>query len=770
MSNRYMPTGTGGSAAIGRIAFALGLEGPAIAVDTACSASLVAIHQAVAHLQRREADLALAGGVNAILSPFLTAAFADAGMLAPDGKCKTFDARADGYVRGEGCGMVVLKRLSDAQAAGDRIWAVIAGSAVNQDGASAGLTVPNGPAQEQVIRQALANAGVEPAEVDYLEAHGTGTVLGDPIEVTAAAAYGVGRSADKPLLIGSVKTNVGHLEAAAGVAGLIKAVLALNEGTIWPSLNFETPNPRLDWAALPVRVADASVDWPDAQGRVRRAAVSSFGFSGTNAHVILEGVSVGGAPMGEALSVEVQARIGGPIASATPRFLPLSGKSDAAVRDLARRYLDWLGPGDAHRESSADAERLVDAERLADMAWTAAVGRAHMSHRVGIAFSDAEDLKQSLGEVADGERAVVENAASEAAFLFTGQGSQWVGMGRALYETDGAARAVLDRCDEVVREMRGRSLLDAMFGEGDESAGSAGADDDLDDTTWTQPALYALGCALAEAWRGVGVRPSAVFGHSVGGWRVFAGRRDAAGGVAGRSHGVVAAFGRSGGGNGGGVCAGRTGPGADRAVPGCEPGGGQRVASGDQRSCGGLGAADRAHLRAGYPRQAATHEPCVPQRADGPDSGRPGARGGLPDRQRAERSADRQRDGAGAWAGRVDGRSVLAASGSGAGGVCERGWGAGGSGDRFDRRDWSEGGPWPDGAVVLAFGRGGPACGRESDRRWSGQLGGSGGARVGSGFAARLQGVVRGRIAAAHLDSFVSVPARAALGGRAAQG
>ena len=285
----YRSTGVTASAAVGRVAFALGLEGPAITVDTACSSSLVAIHQAALALRSGDADLALAGGVNAILRAEATRVFAEAGMLAADGRCKTFDAAADGYVRGEGCGMVVLKRLSDAEASGDRILGVILGSAVNQDGASAGLTVPNGPAQERVIEAALSHAGIEPSSVDYLEAHGTGTELGDPVEVEAAASvYGRGRDPEHPLLLGSVKTNVGHLEGAAGVAGLIKVVLALWAGVIPKHLHFERPNPRIAWDRLPVRVASEATGWPAREGP-RRAAVSSFGYSGTNAHLVIEG-------------------------------------------------------------------------------------------------------------------------------------------------------------------------------------------------------------------------------------------------------------------------------------------------------------------------------------------------------------------------------------------------------------------------------------------------------------------------------------------------
>ena len=295
----YLAAASGFSATVGRVSFALGLEGPAITVDTACSSSLVAVHQAAAALRLGEADLALAGGVNAILTSRTTRMEMEAGMLSPEGRCKTFDASANGFVRGEGCGMVVLKRLSDAERDGDLVLGVLLGSAVNQDGASAGLTVPNGPAQERVIREALERAGVEPSSVDYLEAHGTGTELGDPIEVQAAASvYGEGRAPERPLLLGSVKTNMGHLEGAAGVAGLIKAVLALRGGWIPKHLHFERPNPRIGWEDLPVRVASEGEAWPEVADRPRRAAVSSFGASGTNAHLIVEGWERGPAPAG----------------------------------------------------------------------------------------------------------------------------------------------------------------------------------------------------------------------------------------------------------------------------------------------------------------------------------------------------------------------------------------------------------------------------------------------------------------------------------------
>ena len=303
--------------------------------------------------------MALVGGVAAILSPGITREMADLGMLSRGGQCRAFDAAADGFVRGEGCGIVVLKRLGDAAADGDRIWGVIRGSAVNQNGASAGPTVPNGPAQERVIEEALSRAGVPPSEVDYLEAHGAGSELGDTIEVQAAAAvYGRGRRAEQPLLIGSVKTNIGHLEPAAGVAGLIKTVLAMKRGVIPRHLHFDDPNPNVDWQRLPVRVTSEAVEWPAGRDRPRLAAVSAFGISGTNAHVVVEGyrgpgeesgaLDEGHWPEGSARSVPVPLPeavappADGELLKRTSRLLPLSGKTDGALRELARRYLSWL--------------------------------------------------------------------------------------------------------------------------------------------------------------------------------------------------------------------------------------------------------------------------------------------------------------------------------------------------------------------------------------------------------------------------------------------
>ncbi|MDT5317059.1 MAG: hypothetical protein QOE74_6079, partial [Mycobacterium sp.] len=351
----YLAIGTSNAAAAGRISYRLGLQGPAVAVDTACSSSLVAIHLACQALRLGECDLALAGGANVLLSPATMITFSHAHMLAPDGRCKTFDAAADGYVRGEGCGVIVIKRLEDAIRDGDRIRAVIRGSAINQDGASGGLTVPNGVAQQRVIADALNRAGIAPSQVRYLEAHGTGTSLGDPIEAQAAgAAFGIGREPDQPLLMGSAKTNIGHLEAAAGIAGVIKVILSLENELLPQHLNFQNPSPHIPWDRLAVQVVKEATAWAR-NGQPRIAGVSSFGFAGTNAHVLLEE-----APEEAAPPVEMPA---------PDRFavLPISARTPTALTHLAGQYRTWLS---AHPEAT-----------LADVCFTAGVGRAHLEHR-----------------------------------------------------------------------------------------------------------------------------------------------------------------------------------------------------------------------------------------------------------------------------------------------------------------------------------------------------------------------------------------------------
>ncbi len=508
----YAGIGTNLNGVSGRVAFVLGLEGHTTVTDAACASSLVAIHQAVTALHRGELDMAIAGGVNVILDPRLFEARTIAGILSPDGQCKAFDASANGFVRAEGCGVVVLKRLSEALADGDRIWAVLRGTAVNHGGASTGYTVPNEPAQITVLRDALALADLAPADVQYVETHGTGTAVGDPIEMAAlAAVYAEGRDADNPLLIGSVKTNVGHMESAAGMAGLIKTVLAMRRGVIPKHLHFSNPNPDIEWDQLPVRVTAEATPWPATAGPAPRAGVSSYGMSGTNAHIVIEGAArtdhaggpVGSWITGSGRTVTTALRepfedLALPEAELQPRptrILPLSAKNDAALRELAQRYRALL----------ADGEWSQD--QLADLSWTTGVGRSRFNHRAGLVFSGAESLRERLASLADADAGPPPGSSRKVAFAYSGQGGQWVGMGRELYETEPVARAVFDRCEAVHVEETGDSILDVMFGRNDA---------DLDLSEWTQPGLYALDCALNALWASVGVRPDVVIGHSFG--------------------------------------------------------------------------------------------------------------------------------------------------------------------------------------------------------------------------------------------------------------
>jgi acyl transferase domain-containing protein/NADPH:quinone reductase-like Zn-dependent oxidoreductase/NAD(P)-dependent dehydrogenase (short-subunit alcohol dehydrogenase family)/acyl carrier protein len=484
----YYASGIAHSIASGRLSYVLGLQGPSISVDTACSSSLVAVHLACQGLRNGECRLALAGGVNVILSPEIFSALSRARMLAADGKCKTFDAAADGFVRGEGCAVVVLKRLEDAVADGDRILALIRGSAVNQDGPSSGLTAPNGPSQESVLRDALANAAVNPQDVSYIEAHGTGTALGDPIEVQAlGAVFGPGRDAAAPLLIGSLKTNVGHLEAAAGVSGLVKVALSLQHREIPQHLHFHQPSPHIPWDRLPVKVASTREAWEPLHGK-RIAGVSSFGFSGTNAHVVLE----------EAPTVSPKrSTIERPL-----HLLTLSARTEPALLTLIERYAQHLEFGEQ--------------VQVADLCHTANVGRAHLTHRLALTTTDAETMVGKLREGGSNKTSqglirgfYEETDRPKIAFLFTGQGSQYVGMGRRLYETSPTFARALNRCDAALRKSLGRSILEVLYP-------ADAVSSPLGETQFTQPALFAIEYALSELWRSWGVQPTFVLGHSVG--------------------------------------------------------------------------------------------------------------------------------------------------------------------------------------------------------------------------------------------------------------
>ena len=511
--------GTAGSVTAGRVAFVLGLEGPAMPVDTACASSLAAIHQAAAALQRGEVDMALASGVNATLSQPIVRFHRDIGMLSPSGQCNAFDAAADGFVRSEGCGVLVLKRLSQAEAAGDRIWGLVVGSAINQNGASAGLPVPNGPAQERVMEDALARAGVEPSEVDYLEAHGTGTYLGDSIELRAlASVYGRGRETERPLLVGSVKTNIGHAEWAAGMASVMKAVMAMRTGVIPAHLHFKEPNPNFDWERMPLRITSEQTPWPSHQGRLL-SAVNSFGLSGTNAHVVLEGYGQpangeesqagGNWPMGPEQSVtatvpEVDHADGTEAQQAErpARVLPLSARSNAALPDVAGRYVAWL---DALEASAADGG--ID-QALADAAWTAGTGRSHLEHRAGLAFTGTADLRaalERLAAAAPSPDGAAPRPPARTAFVYASGDREWASVAADLYRTEPVVRAVLDTCDRLVREERGASLLDALL-----------ADEGIGDPALERAAHFSMQAALTALWQSVGVRPAAVLGTGVG--------------------------------------------------------------------------------------------------------------------------------------------------------------------------------------------------------------------------------------------------------------
>ena len=484
--NPYSVVGGTTSVASGRISYLLGLSGPAISIDTACSSSMTALQMGCQSLGLHEIDMAIVGGVNSILSPSGLIARCASRMMSPEGRCHTFDDAADGYVPSEGCGVLIVKRLSDAQRNGDRILSVIRSIAINQDGRSAGgIMVPSKEAQESVIRTALADSGLEPGDIQYVEAHGTGTPVGDPIELNALQAVYGERQQD--LLVGSAKANIGHSESAAGVASIIKTVLSLQRKEISPHPHLKTPTSAFDWASGKIEVPTEPTSWPATSG-ARRAGINSFGISGTNVHVIME----------EAPSV-----VADQTADRQGTYvLPLSARTEKALHQLAEKYIPFLD--------------TIDQKDFADVCATAAQGRAHFNFRLSVVADSPGEAQKQLRAFLNDEPSYVMKGGSvdertpKVAFLFTGQGAQYIGMGRSLYEREPAFRKALDECVALATPHLEHSLLDVIFNDIEAAPGT------IHQTAYTQPALFAIEYSLAALWRSWGIVPDAVLGHSIG--------------------------------------------------------------------------------------------------------------------------------------------------------------------------------------------------------------------------------------------------------------
>ncbi|HET7550229.1 MAG TPA: SDR family NAD(P)-dependent oxidoreductase [Gemmatimonadaceae bacterium] len=502
----YLGTGGARGSTAGRLAYLYGLSGPTAAVDTACSSSLVAVHQACYSLLQGDCDMALAGGVNVVLHPGTAIAFSQANMLSPDGRCKAFDSRANGFVRSEGAGVVLLKPLGAALEDGDPVYAVIRATASNNDGSSSPFMTPSRSGQAELLRQAYDRAGVPTESVQYVEAHGTGTAVGDPIEMGALSdVLGAGRSIVRPCIVGSSKTNIGHTEAAAGVAGLIKAVLCLHRKTIPPNLHFITPNPNIPWDELPFRVATETMPWPEHDGPAR-AGVNSFGISGTNAHAVLEEAP----PRSESRSSAARNR-----RSAEPSPHERCGERDGSAELLllsAHTAESLEAIAASYRDRTRDAESEAS---LRDICYSAAVHRTHHEYRVGFVSRSRAELGEKLDAFLAGEPqpGIVKGEASVGGgmrpiFVFSGIGTQWPGMGRRLRALYPAFREELERCDAAIRAMKGWSVI--------EEIDRAAPHSRLDQIDIMQPAIFSVQAALVALWRSWGVEPAAIVGHSLG--------------------------------------------------------------------------------------------------------------------------------------------------------------------------------------------------------------------------------------------------------------